>query len=293
MKHALALVALLSIGACTPGADTASQNDDLDAREASHAQKSVPPLPKSLAGTTPAGGFTLSGKTLLVDAALRARFDHYLSAEDEESLDIVRTRVERDTKSLPSSAAKRVLAVFDEYTAYRKASREAAAKSDGTDALTSGQARETLLRESVLSDDVAHGFFAEDDAVNAAFAEGLANRKSEEQVEASLPAAVQEARAQARLPLKVMEQESRLAGKPAEIAALRERSFGTDGRERLEALDRVRAERAERVAAFKAERARIQADSALQPSERENRTEEAFESIFPENERIRARVWTR
>ena len=101
---------------------------------------------------------------------------------------------------------------------------------------------------------------------------------------------MREARAQALAPLNLVEEESalRAAGaSPDEIRALRERMAGADAADRLEALDRARADWDARVASYREARAVIEADSSLPAAARAQAIDDLIAARFTGPERMR------
>jgi len=80
-----------------------------------------PSLPRSLEETEVDGAFPLDGDGhLRATAALRRRFDYFLTAEGEESLAVIRSRiVALAADELAPAEADAALALFDRYCAYR------------------------------------------------------------------------------------------------------------------------------------------------------------------------------
>jgi len=74
---------------------------------------------------------------------------------------------------------------------------------------------------------------------------------------------------------------------PQEVRALRERYWGAEAADRLEQVDQEETEFQGRVDAFRAERAKIEANAALPPEERQRQIDELARARFSEPERLR------
>jgi lipase chaperone LimK len=88
-----------------------------------------PPLPRSLAGTRVDGDLALGEDGHFEpDDRTRELFDYFLTAEGEEEPAAIRIRVAAEAaQRLPPDEARRALALFDRYLAYRVALAEALA----------------------------------------------------------------------------------------------------------------------------------------------------------------------
>lgn len=269
------------------------------------AEPGDPPLPASLVGTEPDGGLVTdaSGAFVPTRDALDL-FDYYLAAIGEEPLETIVGRIERAIRTQldPPDAA---LDLLDRYLAYREEVRRLVA-TEGLDALPL-ERRAQLLREirrgAFGSELAARLFGEEEDRVREALAwrriatdPSLAPDERAERLaalEAELPASVQERWARATIAQRVLEDEAALRAEgasDAEIQALHEREFGAEAAARLAALDRSRAEWDARVAAYREERARLEAEPFPDTAARDAEVEELRADHFagPELVRIRA-----
>ena len=104
------------------------------------------------------------------------------------------------------------------------------------------------------------------------------------------------ARAAATAPLNELNREIQLRAAGAsdqEIAAARTAAFGADAAARLADLDRAHAAWDARLAQFRAARAAILADPALDDAERQRRIDALLAQSFTESERRRVEVLDR
>ncbi|HSR96131.1 MAG TPA: lipase secretion chaperone [Kofleriaceae bacterium] len=262
-------------------------------------------LPASLDGTDADGDVRADASGhLVVDLELRRLFDHFLSASGEEPLATLRARIVAVLRArLPATAAAEAIAILDQYLAYREAARALAPAADPTAGLD--QVHE--LRARMFAPAVVQAFFADEEAATYA---ALARRTVQEdeslspaerahrlaELDARTPAAVQKARAAATAPIDEMAREAqmRAAGASADqITAARTAAMGAEAAGRLAALDRAHAAWDSRLAAFRAERAALLADAALDDAERRRRIDDLLARSFTEPERIRVEALDR
>src|SRR5215468_1636777 len=210
-------------------------------------------LPGSLEGTEPDGAIRADDAGhLVVDLELRRLFDHFLIATGEEPVAAIRARIVAVLHArLPATAEAEATAILDRYLAYRDAARQLSPPSDPRAGL--GQLHD--LRARMFPPEVAHAFFADEEAATyAAFdrrdalldpALSPAERERRlAEIDARLPPAVREARAATTAPIDEMnrEQAMRAAGaSDDQIAAARTAAFGAEAAARLAELDRSRA----------------------------------------------------
>jgi len=229
-------------------------------------------LPRSLRGTTPDGELVAdeSGH-LAVTRETRRFFDYFLAASGEWSDARIRKRLDDEirTRLAPGSAAE-ARALLDRYLTYRARARALPPAADPAAAA----ATLASLRRDTLGPEAARAFFGDEETLTTAALERRriaadpdlppderARRLAA--VEDTLPVEMRAARAQAIAPLQLMQEEARLrdaGASPAELRALRERTVGVEAADRLEALDRARAEWQARLADYRRARDAIVAD---------------------------------
>jgi lipase chaperone LimK len=261
------------------------------------------PLPRSLEGTeVPPGLAADENGHLRLGPGVLAVFDYFLSAAGEEPPAVIRARIlAAIAERLPPAAARAALELLDRYLEYRERGRELWAAAGDADDLDRRLEVVRALRREVFGDDVADALFGEQEAEDfvAAAQREIARdesipeeerRRRIEALEQQLPEPVREARAEALKPLRWMEEERQLraaGGTAPEVRALRERYFGAEAADRLEALDRETAEWDRRIAEYRAARAAIESDPSLAPDVRASAIEALRAERFSDTERLR------
>ncbi|HEX2485332.1 MAG TPA: lipase secretion chaperone [Myxococcota bacterium] len=265
----------------------------------------VGPLPRSLAGTEPAGALRVdaSGRFVPGPEAL-ALFDYYFAASGEEPDAAVAARIRAEIRRrLPPGAAAEAEAFFERVLVYRDA---------GADLLMADLFRVEPerrlqrireLRRSVFGAEIAAALFGEEEAIAALDLERrrVAQRTDLSPAErdrliadldARLPPAEREARAAAQAAVELRRAEAALraagAGDGA-IAAERDRRVGPEAAARLAELDARRAAWDERVAAYRGARDAIRAEG-LAPADEEAALARLRDERFdgPEGRRVEA-----
>ena len=293
VEHEVAPVAALA----PPGRPVeAERGDALGRQGGATARRSLPP---SLAGTVADGELAVdeSGR-LVVTRETRRFFDYFLAGGGEEGVGRARARLVAEVrKRLPVSAVPEAIGLLDRYLAYRRRARLAEQAPDVG-------ARVSLLhalREQALGAEAARAFFADEEAADEAAIErarisadpslDAAERgRRAARLEERLPEPVREARAQALAPLRLMQDEERLrasGASPAEIRALRERSFGAEAADRLEDLDRQRAAWQRRLDDYREARDAIARSDSLDAGARDRAIETLRAERFTPEERLR------
>lgn len=291
MKPAIGLAAALAVALLVvAGARLASRSPAARAPRADQIAVSDPPaaaprdpgpvgagvpsdLPRSLRDSEPDGALALDRDgRLIVSAELRRFFDYFLSATGEEPDAAIRARIAAEIeRRLPRAAADEALALLQRHLEYR-ARAAALGRADSAD-LETRLLELHELRSEIFGAEIAAALFEQEEAAQrAALAERrilLDPRLSADEkaralveLESRLPPAEREARAELRAELdhRRDERELRAAGvSDAELRALRVQRFGEAAAERLDALDRERAEWQARVAAYREAAARLDA----------------------------------
>jgi lipase chaperone LimK len=230
------------------------------------------PPPRSLAGTDVDGALAVDGAgDLVVDEDLRRFFDYFLAATGEEPDAVIRARVEAAIDArLPPRAARQARELFARYVGCRDGARALQPLGDLAERI---QAVRQLRARCLGADAAARMYATPDRADDVALARWRAVTETEpggaERAErlgaiaAAMPEAARAVETATTAPLIALahEQELRAAGAPPdEIRAVRAAAFGSDGADRLEALDRERAAWQARLDGFRAERARLADD---------------------------------
>ena len=111
-----------------------------------------------------------------------------------------------------------------------------------------------------------------------------------DELEQQLPASEREARADALGPVRLMHDEQQLqeaGASPEEIRTLREQQFGAEAADRLEALDRERAEWQQRLDDYRRARRAIEDDGSLSAAARAHAVDTLMDERFTPQERLR------
>ena len=239
-------------------------------------------LPASLRGTRPDGGVRFDNEGLpITDAELRRHFDWYLAAIGEQELPTIRARLLRDLslRTNPAQTAA-VMAWFDRYVAYQRASTELVGITDLRQRLQAVHA----LRKQMLGENAADGFFGEEEneasrvlALRQAQADpslSAAERQAVQQgLEAGSPGYAEAVRESGlrqelgRLDAELDRQDASAAERHAERSAL----LGAAAADRFAELDRQRADWNARLQAYSRQRAALLSRSGL--SQRQRRLE--------------------
>ncbi|MDR1076285.1 MAG: hypothetical protein LBL59_08350 [Xanthomonadaceae bacterium] len=145
-----------------PGADTQSEGTyPLSGIAAQSAHTGN--VPASLAGTAIDGGIRFDANDFPIpDAELKRLFDWFLAALGEQGPEHIRQRLADELKlRCTPLQAQRVLALFDRYVAYLRATSELDA---GSDDLKERLAALKTLRARMLGADVSEGFFDDEES---------------------------------------------------------------------------------------------------------------------------------
>jgi len=191
----------------------------------------LPPSPASLDGTEVDGRLVVDAHgDLVVSPEVRRFFEYFLGATGEDDGVTTRQRVDAAIDArVPPRAAAQARALYDRFLAYREAAR--ALPVSPSDSLATRLAAVREIRWKNFGRSVADALFGDEDMKDDAALEAR-------------PAAVTT---------------------PAEREAeLRETALRDGGAERLQALDRARADWQRRLDAFRAERARVGDDGVTQ-----------------------------
>jgi len=249
------------------------------------------PRPRSLRGTRIDGGLAVDASDhFVVTPDARRLFDYFLATAGEERDADIRARIVAVIdRRLSGDAARDATALLDRYLAYRERARHTSTREDLLAARreTLGPDADALFADVTPLEDMAveSARIANDPVLTPD--ERAAKRAA---LEAELPEPVREARAQAMAPLELIEQESalRAAGaSPDEIRALRERLAGPEAADRLETLDRARADWDARIASYREARAAIETDSSLTAEAFARAIDDLIAARFSGPERVR------
>jgi lipase chaperone LimK len=232
-------------------------------------------------------------------------FDYFLAASGEEPPEAIRARIRAAVEArLEEPARSEVLALLDRYLAYREAAR--ALYGDATAALDLERRFQRLreLRREAFGAEVAEALFGAEEARwrldlerrRIAEDEGLSEEERARELarlEQELPEAVRATKSATTAALTLRQDEARLradGASAAEISALRERRFGKEAADRLDALDTRRSEWNARVRSYREARDALLAEPLDDPGEQQAALDALRNDSFvgPERRRIEA-----
>jgi len=261
---------------------------------------------ESLQGTDVAGGLLVDADGNFVPGPESvALFEYFLSMTGEKSPEEILAAIQDEIrKRLEPPAEAQALAFLDRYMLYRERGVALGRSDAGGEDLRARFDRLRSLRREIFGEDLAARLFGDEEAqadVAIRQREVAADPNLTEEEKAArieklydeLPAAAREAREQAMAVLHLREDEERIrtaGGSEQDIRELRVERFGEEAADRLEDLDRERAEWDTRFQDYRGERARILADPSLSQADRQAALQRLLESRFDENERVRARA---
>ena len=238
--------------------------------------------PASLEGTDPDGAFAADAAgNLIVSPELRRAFEYWFAASGEESDARIQARIAAEIRArLGDPAQAAALALLARFVAYRERGRAlAASETDGDLAARAAAVHD--LRRQVFGPDAETLFSDEEALVAFALAERrvasdptLSDSERADQLAkllADAPEPIRAARAAATAPMQLARDEAVLraeGGSADDVQRLREERVGPEAAQRLAALDDARAAWRERVASYRAERAAIDGDPALDDAAR-------------------------
>lgn len=261
--------------------------------------------PTSLRGTEVDGELLVDARgNLVLTSQVRHLFDYFLSLIGEESSQQARQRI-RDhlTAQLDEPARGQALELLETYLDYQYQLVDLEARFPVAERLEDLLAREQAvqqLRARLFSREAHEAFFAGEEIYNNFTLErltiqqdpSLSDREKGLAIEAlreNLPEEMQQLLVpQIHNDLREQTLALRAAGADeGRIRQLRMGMLGPEATERLEELDRSRAEWRERVEAFQQERERILSQPGLAESDRRAAVNALLEEQFTANERLR------
>jgi lipase chaperone LimK len=237
------------------------------------------PFAPSMAGTRPDGDVRQSAaEHLIVNEELCHLFDYYLSALGEQDLPAIRAGIEHELRArLSATAAAEALGLLERYLAYKRA-LAGLERGLSAQAGQAGAARARLeamqrLRKDYFSASELAGLFGTSDARDGAAIARLEIAQDKQLSDAERRARLAAAegrlsageRAERDAPTRILSleaavQDARSRGADDnEIYRLRAASFSPEAAARLAEVDREEADWQRRIAAYRADRARLQA----------------------------------
>lgn len=262
-----------------------------------------PALPRSLRDTDVDGELRVDPEgNLVLGPEVLSLFDYFLTTIGEEPAEVVRARIVAAIRErVDARAGGQAIALLDRYLDYRESTRDLRVRGESEPAAQLA-ALEKLRRDRFGEPAASRLFGMEERETAVAIEEGRiatdATLSTEErearlaETEATLPDAVREARAEARRPLREQaeEQAMRAAGvTDKELHDHRVATVGVESAERLDELDRQRAEWDRRVEGFREQRESIEA-TVSDPGQRRAAEQTLLGREFTPEERLRVRA---
>lgn len=256
-----------------------------EAPRSSVATRAPPDVPASLRGSEEDGAWPLDDAGhLRIGPALLERLEWQFAAAGEEPEAATRARIGAELDALPEPARSEARAFFARYLAYRQRGRELAGHAP-KDALAALEALHAL-RVEIFGSDAEALFGASEASARLSLAERDADPQKLAELEAQRPSELRAARDATASVLRRVSEEDELrreGATPEDLHQLRLQTLGPEATERLDALDRSRAEFQQRYQAYEATRA------ALTPSA----AEAELERLFDPGEQLRVRALER
>ena len=271
-------------------------------------------LPASLEGVDTNIQLSIdSAGMLIVNQALRDMFEVYLSANGEESLEIIILRIQQNlSEQLKNPALDQALALLDNYIAYRQALVELEAYINEKSSLLSQielfevrQGKIKSLRDQYFDEATYQGFFAEEDQYDQfLFSQltisqntELTEQEKQQQIhalESTLPEEVVEVRKSAtqygELHYEVAALQKNGAS-PEQIYQARSQQLGDEAATALAALDEKRKDWNAQLDEFKQYKQSI-IESTLSPEDQQLSLQAWLDERFTEIEQLRVKAIT-
>lgn len=266
-------------------------------------------LPASLRDTEVDGELEVDANgRLKITNGIRRVFEYFLSATGEEPLDSLLARIRAYIRhKLPAGPAAEAEKILDGYIAYKRGLESIQqAVTPGSQQIDIGAVRQQMqdvraLRTRYLSQEVITAFFGDEDAYDrytlARFdimqnkqLSASARAQQLAELERQLPPALQEslsAISQYQNLQALTDDWSKRSGSPAELRQIRENLVGPEATDRLENLDKERAQWNQRMNAWLAERASLLSNAGLGEQDRQSQVDASREQRFKSDEILR------
>jgi lipase chaperone LimK len=266
-------------------------------------------LPASLRDTEVDGELEVDANgRLKITNGVRRVFDYFLSATGEEPLESILARIRAYIRhKLPAGPAAEAEKLLDAYIGYKRGlANIQQAVSSGSQEIDISSVRRQMqevqaLRTQYFSKEVITAFFGDDDAYDqyslsrleimqngqlsaAARAQQLA--ALEQQLPASLQESMKEINRFQNLQALTEDWQKR-NGSATELRQIRENLVGPEAADRLEGLDKERAQWGQRMNAWLSERAGILGNTALGEQDRQEQVARLRQQRFQPDEIVR------
>ncbi len=270
-------------------------------------------MPKSLSDTDVDGALEVDKNgNLIIAHSVRQVFDYFLSAIGEEDLTTIVARIRayiRHKLAAYPQAAQQAEQILDSYLSYRDAlgriPQIQGDPSQNISAVRHQKEQIAALRTQYMARDVIDAFFGDEDAYDrytmarielmqdkSLSATEKAKRSAEllNALPPQLKESVQTLNKYQELTTFTEDWKTR-GGKPEELRAIREQIVGVEATERLEALDKERAEWDTRINSYLATRDTLLKNPALSDAERQRQLNDIKNKDFNEQEQVRVEAF--
>lgn len=266
-------------------------------------------MPKSLRDTEVDGALEVDAAgNLIINIGIRHVFDYFLSAIGEEDLTTIISRIRayiRTKLAAHPAASAQAEKILDGYLAYREALGHIAQvggnPAQNIAAIRQQKEQIASLRTQYLDRQVIEAFFGDEDAydrytlarievMNDKTLSATDKAKKVAELMNTLPPSLKESvetlNKYQELTTFTDEWKAR-NGKPEELRAIREQIVGPEATDRLEVLDKERAEWDGRMNDFLAQRDAILKNQGLSEQDRQKQVNDLKVKNFSEQERVR------
>lgn len=270
-------------------------------------------MPKSLSDTDVDGALEVDKNgNLIIAHSVRQVFDYFLSAIGEEDLTTIVARIRayiRHKLAAYPQAAQQAEQILDSYLSYRDAlgriPQIQGDPSQNISAVRHQKEQIAALRTQYMARDVIDAFFGDEDAYDrytmarielmqdkSLSATEKAKRSAEllNALPPQLKESVQTLNKYQELTTFTEDWKTR-GGKPEELRAIREQIVGVEATERLEALDKERAEWETRINSYLTTRDTLLKNPALSDAERQRQLNDMKNKDFNEQEQVRVEAF--
>lgn len=270
-------------------------------------------MPKSLSDTDVDGALEVDKNgNLIIAHSVRQVFDYFLSAIGEEDLTTIVARIRayiRHKLAAYPQAAQQAEQILDSYLSYRDAlgriPQIQGDPSQNISAVRHQKEQIAALRTQYMARDVIDAFFGDEDAYDrytmarielmqdkSLSATEKAKRSAEllNALPPQLKESVQTLNKYQELTTFTEDWKTR-GGKPEELRAIREQIVGVEATERLEALDKERAEWETRINSYLTTRDTLLKNPALSDAERQRQLNDIKNKDFNEQEQVRVEAF--
>ncbi|HEY2774010.1 MAG TPA: lipase secretion chaperone [Candidatus Binatia bacterium] len=260
----------------------------------------------SLAGTEVAGGLLVDASGNFVPGPEAVElFEYFLSTIGEKPVEQILADIRNEIRRrLQAPAVDQALAFLDRYMLYRDRGVALGLSDPGSDDLRARFESLRALRREIFGPELSDRLFGDAEAEAEVAIEQQEVAKdpdlSDEEKKAkidklyeNLPPAARQAYEQSKAVETLEEDEAKIrasGGGDEDIRTLRVERFGEDGADRLETLDKERAQWNSRFDDYRSARDGILADASLSDAQKQAAIDRLQQQRFNDNERIRVKA---